>query len=164
MNHKIIPYLDEFKTQVCTLIGSIQKEYGVPITLEDQPDLQDIPRVYQKDMGNFWIALDQDTVVGTVALIDKGNHTAIIRKMFVHPQYRGGAKGVSRSLLDTLMQWAKDHGIRHLYLGTNTLLPAATPFYLKNGFRVIEDAKMPPQIHAARMPVDNLHFHMELAA
>ena len=46
-----------------------QSEFGIPITLEAQPDLLDIPSFYQKDNGNFWIALDGQEVIGTIALI-----------------------------------------------------------------------------------------------
>ena len=39
----------------------------------DQPDLLQIPQFYQSGAGNFWVALDGEEVVGTVALLDIGN-------------------------------------------------------------------------------------------
>ncbi|MGF1494018.1 MAG: hypothetical protein ACFBSC_16505 [Microcoleaceae cyanobacterium] len=37
-------------------------EFQLPITISDQPDLLEIPQVYQKKLGNFWTAVDQDQV------------------------------------------------------------------------------------------------------
>ncbi len=160
----ICTYRDEFKTVIGTLISSIQQEYGIPITLADQPDLNDIPNTYQKGAGNFWVALDDGVVIGTIALIDRSNHSGILRKMFVAPAYRGSARGVGKMLLDTLTQWATRHGITDIFLGTNDKLPAAPRFYEKNGFRLITDEAMPPHIASVRMKVDNRHYHKELAA
>ena len=160
----IIQYRDEFKEQVGTLITSIQAEFGVPLTYENQPDLQIIPQVYQQNAGNFWVALDGAQVIGTIALIDQGQHTAVLRKMFVHPDYRGAAIGIGKKLLDTLLSWAQSHGIRDIFLGTNERFIAAQHFYEKHGFRLIDDATMPPHIAAIRMKVDNKHYHKELEA
>ena len=53
---------------VIELILPIQQlEFGIPVSLNDQPDLQDIPRFYQHGCGNFWVALANDEVVGSVA-------------------------------------------------------------------------------------------------
>jgi hypothetical protein len=42
------------QTQVIDLILHIQRqEFGLPIALEDQPDLLEIPTIYQRDNGNF---------------------------------------------------------------------------------------------------------------
>ena len=44
-----------FQDEVVDLIVHIQrKEYKVPITKEEQPDLLEIEMFYQRDNGNFW--------------------------------------------------------------------------------------------------------------
>ena len=64
-------YSAEYKDAISHLIINIQRgEFGIAITLEQQPDLQTIPEIYQKGNGNFWIALMNGNVVGTIALID----------------------------------------------------------------------------------------------
>ena len=160
----ITPYRDEFNAQVIDIVTSTQREFNVPVTLDDQPDLKKIPEIYQQKGGNFWVALDGDNVIGTIALIDRGEHTGVLRKMFVRPNYRGKEKGISKRLLDTLMDWAREQDIRDIYLGTNTLLPAAPRFYEKNGFQLVENDILPPQVEAIRMKVDNRHYHKGLAA
>ena len=72
MNEKIhiVPYESKFQDEVVDLIVHIQqKEYNVPITKEDQPDLLEVETFYQKDYGNFWVAIYDGKVVGTVALL-----------------------------------------------------------------------------------------------
>ncbi len=86
MNEKIriIPYESTFQDEVVDLIVHIQKkEYNVPITKEEQPDLLEIETFYQRNHGNFWVAIYDGKVVGTVALLDIGNHQIALRKMFV---------------------------------------------------------------------------------
>lgn len=63
---KIITYQDKYKEQIIDLILHIQNdEAKINLSPEEQPDLLDIPSYYQKDGGEFWIALDGDTVIGT---------------------------------------------------------------------------------------------------
>lgn len=51
---KIKPYLDIYKNQIINLILEIQtKEFGIAISIDKQPDLENIPNFYIKDNGNF---------------------------------------------------------------------------------------------------------------
>jgi N-acetylglutamate synthase-like GNAT family acetyltransferase len=138
------------------LILPIQREeFGVAITAEDQPDLFDIPGFYQRGAGNFWLALRGGRVVGTVALVDIGDGLGALRKMFVHRDFRGQA-GVARALLDTLRVWARERGLRAIYLGTTAKYLAAHRFYEKNGFREVRADELPPSF--PRMAVDTKFY------
>lgn len=78
------------------LILTIQRdEYGIAITAQDQPDLNDIPAFYQNGTGDFWIARADGGLVGTIALKDIGSGQAALRKMFVAASHRGRAAGVA---------------------------------------------------------------------
>lgn len=154
---QIVPYQNIYKEQIIELILFIQqKEFNVPITLADQPDLQIIPAFYQQNEGNFWVALSGNEVVGTIALIDCGDEIGGIRKMFVKTAYRGKEYGVSSLLLQTLMQQAEKANIKSLYLGTVERLQAAMRFYEKNGFSRIEKILLPPQFPI--MTVDTVFY------
>jgi len=64
-------YSEEYRDDIINLILDIQQnEYQIPIQKEDQPDLSDIPGFYQKRIGNFWIALYHNQLVGTISLLD----------------------------------------------------------------------------------------------
>ena len=113
---KISVYHPQYQAQVIDLILNIQQqEFGVSITLENQPDLLKIPNFYQQGNGNFWVALDGANVIGTIAAIDIGNESLALRKMFVDINYRGC--GIGKKLLNTLVNWAGDTSVREIYLG-----------------------------------------------
>ncbi|HEX6192571.1 MAG TPA: GNAT family N-acetyltransferase, partial [Chitinophagaceae bacterium] len=111
---------------------------------------------YMQDKGNFWLMLDKGQVVGTIALIDIGNAEAVLRKMFVHPAYRGSQMGVAQVLLETLLNWCRANGINTIFLGTIDIMKAAHRFYEKNGFVKMDKVKLPSKFPA--MKVDNVFY------
>ena len=141
---EIVPYSKHYRAGVVDVILPVQQdEFGIPITLDAQPDLLDIPGYYQKGDGNFWVALDGNRVVGTIALLDIGNGQGALRKMFVRQAYRGSERGVGRNLLRTLLEWCRHHYVSEVYLGTTDRFKAAHRFYEKNGFAEIHKTGLP---------------------
>jgi N-acetylglutamate synthase-like GNAT family acetyltransferase len=141
---EILPFAPEHAAGVVAVILPIQQaEFGIAITLAAQPDLQNIPAFYQRENGNFWVALENRRVVGTVALLDIGASQAALRKMFVSAEYRGREHSVAKRLLDTLVMWCREHGVKDVYLGTTAKFLAAHRFYEKNGFREIAPPELP---------------------
>lgn len=131
-NIQISRYHPKYQGQLQELIISIQRdEFLIPITLKDQPDLFDIERIYQKDNGIFLLALDNEKVVGTSALIDLGNQNGALRKFLAPPDYRGKNSTIASSLLQALVEWRKEKFFHHFYLGTTAKLLAAHRFYKK---------------------------------
>lgn len=140
----ITPFTTEYTDQVITLIVGIQqKEFNLPITAADQPDLADIANFYQQDNGNFWLALDDGKVVGTIALIDIDNKQVALRKMFVHRDYRGREIGTAHKLLQTLFAWVESKKVCSIYLGTTAKMHAAQKFYVNCGFVEINKCELP---------------------
>lgn len=141
---EITMYSSKQKECVIDLIVHIQQhEFGIAITANDQPDLRTIPTFYQQGKGNFWVAGIDNTVIGTIALLDMGNEQAALRKMFVNREYRGATFNVAPKLLETLLSWAQSTGLRTLYLGTTPVFLAAHRFYEKHGFEEISKASLP---------------------
>ena len=141
---EIVPFAPSHSAGVVAVILPIQQsEFGISITLDAQPDLQNISAFYQRDAGNFWVALDDQKVVGTVALLDIGNRQAALRKMFVSAEYRGPEYGIAKSLLQALIYWSQTHGLREIFLGTTAKFLAAHRFYEKNAFREVDRNELP---------------------
>ncbi|MGG2087478.1 GNAT family N-acetyltransferase [Priestia aryabhattai] len=148
----IEPYTSKYQQQVVDLILHIQQqEYQIPITEKDQPDLFEIESFYQQGNGNFWVAVCNEKVVGSVALIDIGSRQVALRKMFVTKPYRGATFKTAHRLLHTAIAWAKEQEVERIYLGTTLQYRAAHRFYEKNGFQAIEKEKLP-----ANFPVMNV--------
>jgi GNAT superfamily N-acetyltransferase len=135
---EIIEYKGEYQDNIIQMILKIQQEvYNIPITANDQPDLANIEIFYQQNNGNFWLAIDNDVVVGTIAMKNISNGNAVLRKMFVKQEYRGKIIGLSNKLLSQLIDWAKQKGFSRILLGTTPQFFAAHRFYEKNGFKEI---------------------------
>ncbi|RFU65162.1 GNAT family N-acetyltransferase [Peribacillus glennii] len=137
-------YSSEYQTEVVDLILEIQQEeYNVPITKDDQPDLFEIEDFYQTGKGNFWVALYNGKVVGTISLLDIGDSHVALRKLFVKKEFRGSTYNTANLLLNRAIEWAREQSIKAIYLGTTPQFVAAHRFYEKNGFENIDVEELP---------------------
>jgi N-acetylglutamate synthase-like GNAT family acetyltransferase len=162
MELRIIPWTRGHEAGVIELILSIQRnEFHISITEADQPDLKQVEEFYMQGNGNFWIALCQNQVVGTIALLDIGNHQVALRKMFVHKDFRGSLHSLANKLLLTAIDWCMERNIQDIYLGTVEVLKAAHRFYEKNGFNRIEKTQLPSNFPV--MGVDTLFYHLSIS-
>ncbi|MDR9758368.1 GNAT family N-acetyltransferase [Rhizobium redzepovicii] len=129
---------------VLSVILPIQREeFGIDITADAQPDLRVIPDFYQSGKGEFWVAVKDGAIVGTLGLKDIGNHQAALRKMFVAAEVRGREHGVAALLLDRMFAHARDACLTDIFLGTTDKFVAAHRFYEKNGFTEIAKSVLP---------------------
>lgn len=158
---EIQPYSEIYQQQVVDLILTIQQtEFDMAIDINAQPDLENISAIYQKGNGNFWIVLIDDMVVGSIALLDIGNHCGALRKMFVKKEFRGSSFGVGQALLNTLIKRAGEKGFDKILLGTTEKFLAAQRFYEKNGFKEINKVLLPEEFPI--MPVDVKFYQYNL--
>lgn len=161
MNMIIVPIENNHSDAVVDLILNIQqKEFNVPITLEDQPDLLEINEFYHKKGGCFWGAFIDGELVGTIALVKYDDREGAIRKMFVKKEYRGKELFIAQQLLDTLITFSKQNDVLDLYLGTVSILEAALRFYERNNFVRIEKGTLPSAFPI--VDVDNVFCHLKL--
>jgi len=158
----IAPFDVADRNAAATLVVAIQRsEFGVSITYEQQPDLQDPIAFFCRDGGGFWTAkTDTGDVVGTIGLTVFAPGQGALRKMFVHADYRGRAHGVAQTLLDTLLSHARATNLASVWLGTTEFFKAAHRFYAKNGFAEIDAAQLPSGF--PRMKPDTRFFRIDL--
>ncbi|MGD0576688.1 MAG: GNAT family N-acetyltransferase [Candidatus Staskawiczbacteria bacterium] len=134
---EIVEYTDEFKEQIKDLITCIyDDERGNERRV--RPDLEIIKERYQGNNGNFWVAINEGKVVGTIGLINQGNKRASMHRFCVAKIFRGKEKGVSSELYSTFLEFAKNQGYKKIFLGTGSEATAAIKFYERNGFIKIE--------------------------
>jgi N-acetylglutamate synthase-like GNAT family acetyltransferase len=157
----IVPFDGRHLDGIAELIVPIQRqEFGIPITYEDQPDLKDIAGFYQHGAGNFWLAMADSRVVGTIALLDIGGDAGALRKMFVAADYRGAGPAVAKRLLTTLIDHARRFRLQTIYLGTTDKFLAAHRFYEKNHFNAVDPGDLPDSF--PRMKVDSKFYRLAL--
>ena len=92
-------------------------------------------------------AYDEQSIIGVGRLHMETDGTARIRYMAVHPDY--WHKGIGRSILRKLEQFAHDHQVRVCWLNARE---SAVEFYKKNGYVTCGACKSElSSVHHARM-------------
>lgn len=140
----IQPFEKKYQSEVIDLIERIQvEEFNIPIEEAQRKELQSISHSFQKNKGNYWVALLDGNVIGTIAVIDIGHRSFELRDVFLDKKYRGQSTEFAKKLLSKVFDWAKEHEIDTIYLGTTLAFKAAHRFYEKHGFREISREDMP---------------------
>jgi N-acetylglutamate synthase-like GNAT family acetyltransferase len=154
---EIIPYTDKYKERVIELIfGILENEFGRH-SKNGRPDLYNINKEYQRNNGNFWLAFDNENVIGTIALRDCGNSQGFLERMYVKKELR--RTGLGTKLLSVLINFAKDKNYKEIFLSTWEETVSANNFYVKNNF---EKVKALPENIANRSSSDKIFYKLEL--
>ncbi len=134
VNFKIEEFKEEYKDQIINVIGKTLADITV-IDRKDLPiddeDLGKINEVYF-GKGRFWVALNNNQVIGTVAIRNMGNKVAKLNRMFVLIEYHGS--GIGQQLFDHALDFVKKQGYIKIILNTHELMHRAHRFYEKNKF------------------------------
>lgn len=139
---KIITYQEKYQQQIIDLILFIQNEEAkINLSLEEQPDLLNIAKYYQKEGGEFWLAVEDNQVIGTLALMNKGNGNGILKKGFVKQEYR--KCGILTQLYKTLLDYAKEKQIKRLMFDTPSVATNCHRFFEKAGYIRISKNEQP---------------------
>jgi putative acetyltransferase len=83
------------------------------------------------------VCYDQDVAIGCGAFKAYNAQTAEIKRMFTLPEYRG--KGVAKSIMKALENWAKEENYTNTILETGYLQKDAIALYTKLKYEVIEN-------------------------
>jgi putative acetyltransferase len=94
----------------------------------------DLPSLEADDVSLF-VAREDGAAMGTAALVDRGDGSAEIKRMFVTGAARG--LGIGRSLLEALETHARTSGITTVQLETGLPQVAAIALYEKLGYEQI---------------------------
>jgi len=91
------------------------------------------PQKYILDPGgHIFFAIENGQVLGTVALLKRGDHAYELTKMAVLPNQRG--KKIGQKLMQHCIDFAKERKFESLFLYSNTALENAIYIYRKFGF------------------------------
>lgn len=90
----------------------------------------------EKPGVHFFVARHEGRAVGCASIVEAGDGTAEIKRMFVDPSSRGLSLG--KKLLSALEDQAKTLGLTALRLETGISQPEAIGLYRKAGFKEID--------------------------
>lgn len=97
-----------------------------------------IADIYEK-IRIFWVALDNEEVIGCVGLQFYWNELAEVKSLAVDERYHG--QGIGVLLVNQCIQEAKEFGVKKLF--ALTYIPG---FFEKNGFHKVEKDELPQKI------------------
>jgi N-acetylglutamate synthase-like GNAT family acetyltransferase len=153
----IIDYKPEHQEGIEEMMTGIAKEFTIPIT---SPQSTRINEVYHLPDQKFWVALHENKIAGTIGLSLFSNNNAVLKRMMVDKNYRGKKYNTATLLLNTSMTWAKERGIKQIYLGTMEQFKAAQNFYTKQGFVKIKKEELP--FDYSPNPIDSLFYKINV--
>ena len=90
---------------------------------------------------------EEGEIISTQALKKIDNETVRLKRMYVHPNYRG--RGVAQKMLNQLVKFAKEKGYKKMLFSLYPVMKNARRFNKKNGFVEIE-GKPEEQIHLVK--------------
>jgi len=154
-------YSDNYRDQVKSLIHNVYELERGMHSKSGRPDLDAIKEIYQENNGNFWIAVKDGKVIGTIGLINQGENRASMHRFCVDKDFRGRDKGVSAKLYSTFLGFARSHSYKKIFLGTAFNAKAAIKFYERNGF--VKIISLPEDIAKnSRLLHDELFYELDL--
>jgi len=130
-NFVIQPLQPEHQTEARDLILAGLVQHWDQLDPGMNPDLEDISTAYSQAV--FLVAVQQERVIATGALIPAADGTAQIVRMSVAAELR--RQGVASALLQALCARARKLGIRQLVLETTETWQDAIAFYENFGFK-----------------------------
>lgn len=122
------------------LIRSVLGEFNAdrPGFASSDPEMSDLCSAYQADGCAYWVLLDDaEKVIGGVGIAPLAptvSGVCELRKMYLHPDFRGRFLGAL--LLQTALEFAGQH-YRWCYLETLQRMSRAVSLYRKFGFMAL---------------------------
>ncbi len=141
-------YSDDFKRLNLEWLEKFNLTEPEDFEVLDDP----IGKVIDRD-GFIWLALEDDEIVGSAALVKISEGKFELAKMAVTESSQG--KGIGKMLLKKCLESAKEAAANEIILFSNSQLASAIKLYEKYGFKHIEVENSPYQTADVKM---SLHF------
>jgi ribosomal protein S18 acetylase RimI-like enzyme len=110
-----------------------------------EDELVGLPGIYAAPSGCFLLAMDAGQVGGCVAIKSVQDHTAEIKRLYVHPQFRG--RNLGRQLVLAALHQARSMGYERMLLDSHCSMVHAHGVYRAAGFRdVAAPADFPEEL------------------
>lgn len=130
----IRPFKTDDAKQVRDLILSIlTSEYPFDKKAYSDSDLDDISGVYGGQRNTFFVVDDNGEILGTVGIKEDDKDTALLRRLFVKPDYR--RKGLGKILLEKALDFAKYKKYKAVVFRTTNRMVQAIDLCKKKGFQ-----------------------------
>jgi GNAT superfamily N-acetyltransferase len=93
--------------------------------------------LHHTDHEKIWLVDADETLMGSLAIVEHNETEAQLRWYLLHPTLRG--KGLGKRLVEESITFCRECGYRRIFLWTVSSLLAAGRVYQRAGFRVTEE-------------------------
>lgn len=93
--------------------------------------------------GDFWIATDNNKLIGSIGIMPYSEDVAVLKKFFVYEDYQGEPFHLGQKLYASLLTFAKKKGFKTILLDTPHNTVRAHKFYEKAGFKKVAESELP---------------------
>ncbi len=140
----ITKFEEKYTQDIIDLVLHFQNDGTRPLlTVYDQLDLLNIKKEYIDKGGNFWIAKDNEKLIGSIGLMPINKDIAIMKNFFVYEDYQGEPHHTGQKLYSEFLKFAKSKGFKNILLDTPRNTVRAHKFYEKAGFRKVSENDLP---------------------
>jgi GNAT superfamily N-acetyltransferase len=101
-----------------------------------QQEITTLPDCYFPPTGCFLLATLDGQAAGCVALKSDGPETGELKRMFVHPTFRG--QKIGERLVEALFAQARGYGYKRVVLDSHRSMTKAHEIYRKLGFAEVD--------------------------
>ncbi|HMB00563.1 MAG TPA: GNAT family N-acetyltransferase, partial [Spirochaetota bacterium] len=123
------------------ILSILETEYSDLSAEAYLDDIGNITANYQNDGDHFFVCEDNNRIIGTVAVKQEDKKTALLRRLFLNPNYRG--KGIGKQLIQTAIDFAKSKKFKMIYFDGNNHMLHIKSILEKVGFKLKEDINLP---------------------
>ncbi|MFH1063239.1 MAG: GNAT family N-acetyltransferase [Candidatus Omnitrophota bacterium] len=133
MEIKIRQFKEEDTAQVIKLITSILKtEFDLEKETYADFDLKNIKEVYGGKRDLFLVAVIGHTIIGTIAIKEDDNNSALLRRVFVASEFRG--VGLGKKLVVKAIEFCEEKDYSVINFCSTDKMTAANNLCKKSGF------------------------------
>jgi GNAT superfamily N-acetyltransferase len=126
--------------------GALFAEIGFAEVAAAEPASVEELAAYVLD-GRAWVVVEHNVPVG-YAVVDIVDGLAHLEQLSVLPEH--GRKGLGSALLAHVCDWAAQRRLEAVTLTSFRAVPWNAPYYEKNGFCVMDDAEIGPELRDLR--------------
>ena len=124
--------------QTRELISRILKEEcSLESDVSKEDDLDDFKKAYSNTKETLLVAEEESKIIGVISIKQEEDDTALIRRLFVHPGYRG--RNYDQILLHRAIDFSKISGYKNVSFRATDQMKEAINLCLRNGFKQINE-------------------------
>ncbi|HNV86566.1 MAG TPA: GNAT family N-acetyltransferase [Candidatus Omnitrophota bacterium] len=114
------------------ITGILEREFSPEERAYFGSDIEHVFRNYAGPRETFFVATDQDKVVGTAGIKEEDDRNALLRRIFVRSDYRG--RKIGSQLISNAVSFCKTQGYQEIIFKTTSRMSEAIKLCEANGF------------------------------